>query len=466
MGRFKSFRDLEIDWARVTSRVLATSLYKCTHIMAFYALWATLVTVLNHRGHGLWVESTMLTAMGLVVGFSISYRTSSAFERYNEGKLFWSRIIASSRMFARGVWIYVADPSGGDPKTLDERKARSYVEKKTVINLVLAYAVSLKHHLRGEKGIYYEDLYEYVKFLPDYVSKSSFAPTSTNLQPFSISSGTSTDFGTGKVSTSGLLPLSATTPTTPSNPLFMPPGPSRASSGNFTAHGVKLAPIKVKPSNRVCDFFPISLLLDWLHVPKGEKGRKKEAKKWKGDVSHSLPLEISFYLVPMLTRALAQLVDTLAGLERVQRMPIPASFILDSLPASYRTHLWTVTSLYCLALPPQIWAPLGWITIPATIVVSFLFFGFILAGEEIEDPFGYDPNDLDLDHLTNDIIRNELRAITSRPPPEPSVWAFMPGNDSIFESVHSTRDVHHPPEYWVSLGYTNTVKELNMHGMW
>ena len=61
---------------------------------------------------------------------------------------------------------------------------------------------------------------------------------------------------------------------------------------------------------------------------------------------------------------------------------------------------------------------------------SFIFFGFLVAGEEIEgvstrvephhyskspilaiylsDPFGYDANDLNLDHFTHDIIRESL----------------------------------------------------------
>lgn len=30
------------------------------------------------------------------------------------------------------------------------------IEKKTVINLLEAYAVAIKHYLRGEDGIYYQ----------------------------------------------------------------------------------------------------------------------------------------------------------------------------------------------------------------------------------------------------------------------------------------------------------------------
>ena len=41
----------------------------------------------------------------------------------------------------------------------DEVAARVLVEKKTVINLTEAFAVAVKHYLRGEEGIYYVDLY-------------------------------------------------------------------------------------------------------------------------------------------------------------------------------------------------------------------------------------------------------------------------------------------------------------------
>ncbi|KZP07969.1 UPF0187-domain-containing protein [Athelia psychrophila] len=157
-------------------------------------------------------------------------------------------------------------------------------------------------------------------------------------------------------------------------------------------------------------------------------------------VSHNLPLEISFYLssyvadlqlkkiidVPTTNApvaALNQLVDSLTGLERILTTPIPVS---------YSIHLWTVTMIYCLALPVQLWLSLGWLTIPATIVVSFIFFGFLVAGEEIENPFGYDKNDLDMDHFTRVVIRHELRALTSAPAPKPSIWAFLPENNYIF----------------------------------
>ncbi|KAJ7886464.1 hypothetical protein B0H14DRAFT_3431293 [Mycena olivaceomarginata] len=41
-------------------------------------------------------------------------------------------------------------------------------EKRMALNLVDVFAVALKHHLRGELGIYYEDLYNLVRPLHDF----------------------------------------------------------------------------------------------------------------------------------------------------------------------------------------------------------------------------------------------------------------------------------------------------------
>ncbi|PPQ90180.1 hypothetical protein CVT25_013312 [Psilocybe cyanescens] len=54
----------------------------------------------------------------------------------------------------------------------DNTSIESVVEKKIMINLVQAYSVSVKHLLRGGQGVYYEDLYPLIPFLPRYVSKA------------------------------------------------------------------------------------------------------------------------------------------------------------------------------------------------------------------------------------------------------------------------------------------------------
>ncbi|KAI6094145.1 hypothetical protein F5141DRAFT_1070432 [Pisolithus sp. B1] len=83
---------------------------------------------------------------GTVLGFIISYPTTPSFERYHEGRTLWSQIVFASRTFARAVWFHVPDDAMPNVPDLtnEERKSRTLIEKKTVINLLEAYAV---HHL-------------------------------------------------------------------------------------------------------------------------------------------------------------------------------------------------------------------------------------------------------------------------------------------------------------------------------
>lgn len=55
----------------------------------------------------------------------------------------------------------LSDLAATEKFSVDEMKARGMVEKKTVINLLEAYAVAVKHYLRGEDGIYFQ--YEFLR---------------------------------------------------------------------------------------------------------------------------------------------------------------------------------------------------------------------------------------------------------------------------------------------------------------
>ena len=46
--------------------------------------------------------------------------------------------------------------------------------------------------------------------------------------------------------------------------------------------------------------------------------------------------------------------------------------------------------MYLFFLPLQLINQFGWSTTPGVCIASFIFLGFIAAGEEIEQPFGYD----------------------------------------------------------------------------
>ncbi|KAF6760427.1 Bestrophin, RFP-TM, chloride channel-domain-containing protein [Ephemerocybe angulata] len=504
--------------------LLATALFRCWHILLFFTAWGTAVTVLNDQGKKITLEPTLLTVAGTVLGFVISYRTTSSFERYNEGRRLWSQIILNSRTFSRLVWFHVPNSIGETPEETDELKAKALVEKKTVINLLEAFAVAVKHYLRGEDGIYYKDLYYLVKFLPAYALPTGMPSqtdlTSIEIEPSSPVSSSHNDAEKGEaeddndlhdlgLTRSGtrsgasdhnnsqmLHRLQTNGPRVKLPDVATSPTKSARASGRRTSFSVSLIsprsnkshvyetqrtvvpaaeeaylyPSSMPPRYTIFDLFPFSLLIGLVtkrgHEVKGKKAARIRAKMRQKTISHNLPLEISLYLssyiaslqarkicdVPTtnaLFATLNTLVESLTGLERILTTPVPFS---------YSIHLWVVTIIYCLALPLQIWKTMHWMTIPATAVISFIFFGFLVAGEEIENPFGYDKNDLNLDHFTQNIIRSELKAVTSAPPPDPARWAFGAENNLLFAADLNDRV---PPQQWVERGYHDILTALS-----
>lgn len=119
--------------------------------------------------------------------------------------------------------------------------------------------------------------------------------------------------------------------------------------------------------------------------------------------------QLDSYQLAALQNLLNLLVDALGGCERILRTPMPLA---------YAIHLKQLLLLYCLSLPFQMVANLGWWTGPVVALISFTLFGIEEIGIEIENPFGHDPNDLPLDAICATMLRNIEDLITLSPSSE------------------------------------------------
>jgi putative membrane protein len=75
-------------------------------------LWSTLITCVSEFLYPLAVSTLLLTVLGFVVGLAISFRTSTAYERYTEGRKYWSQLIFVSQNLARTIWIHTSEREG------------------------------------------------------------------------------------------------------------------------------------------------------------------------------------------------------------------------------------------------------------------------------------------------------------------------------------------------------------------
>ncbi|KAL4246288.1 Voltage-dependent anion channel-forming protein YneE/VCCN1/2-like protein [Abortiporus biennis] len=454
---------------------------------------AVVVTITLKTRYNLGIPNVMLTLLGVVIGFVISYRASSGYDRYWQGRSIWSEIMRTSRSFGRLIWFHVplrlspksnnsinTDQSTTTVKERSEEVKQTMAEKRMALDMVEAFSVAVKHHLRGEIGIYYEDLYPLVKPLHDHPHhKHSKSKTQAQVEvqvhePSPSSSPTDAD-ATQDGPTSTLLPLSLDPSIPPINSygslshttsslLHHHPSVSSLSSLTSTSDDGNGEHRCLLPSSRPVqrgvirevagDLIPFSSFFGgfarWLVRIKrklfgggsgvvdvetaqanGDGGGDELFIESRAQWAHSsrsgplsdhfglthtkhrpriagggenLPLEItrsiSHWLSVLDERGsitgnalggmfgcLSQFEDSLAALERILTTPLPFVFSV---------HISTVW-IYLFFLPCQLVDQFGWYTIPGVGLAAFIYLGFVAAGEEMEQPFGYDENDLDLD---------------------------------------------------------------------
>jgi len=109
---------------------------------------------------------------------------------------------------------------------------------------------------------------------------------------------------------------------------------------------------------------------------------------------------------------LATMVDLLSSFERISRTPLPLAYTL------HLSHLIWIDLVF---LPFQLIKYYGWITILVTLLFAFCLLGIEAIGREIENPFGLDYNDLQIDGFEKE-IKEELRYLTNGPFPKVTDW--------------------------------------------
>ncbi|WP_438280700.1 bestrophin family protein [Pseudomonas alabamensis] len=120
--------------------------------------------------------------------------------------------------------------------------------------------------------------------------------------------------------------------------------------------------------------------------------------------------QISEWRYTLLEQRLVGLSEVQATCERLKHTPLPFPYTL----LLHRTIY-----IFCLLLPFALAEPLGWLAPVFTLLVSYTFFGLDAIGNELEDPFGHEENDLATDALVRTLERDILAALGQTSLPEP-----------------------------------------------
>ncbi|KXG49777.1 Bestrophin/UPF0187 [Penicillium griseofulvum] len=311
------------------------------------ATWSTAVTVFSWKVHNLGINNILLTVLGFVVGLALSFRSSTAYERWADGRKYWAQLIQTSRNLSRTIWINTNEREGEEGK-------EDILRKLSALNLILAFAVALKHKLRFEPDIAYEDLAGLAGHL-DTFARDAHDRAVVNPPPKSIWKATGEYLGVS----------------------FAESNPRKY----------------VKRSKKPLGHLPLEIL--------------NHLSAYIDSIVANGTLVSTLHQGQAITM-LSTLNEVLTGTERVLDTP---------LPTAYSIAIAQISWIYILVLPFQLYNVLDWITIPASIVAAYIILGLATIGSEIENPFGHDVNDLPLDTYCRQIAV-EMDIMTAVPRPK------------------------------------------------
>ncbi|KAM5467389.1 hypothetical protein MauCBS54593_005357 [Microsporum audouinii] len=131
-----------------------------------------------------------------------------------------------------------------------------------------------------------------------------------------------------------------------------------------------------------------------------------------------LPLQLTFPIEAFIQRGLkrgwydppaanqmgnqvSSMIDAYGKMETIKLTPIPVAHLI---------HQKQVLALFGCVLPFAMVDDMGWWAVPIVCLVIFTLYGIEGIGSQLEDPFGYDKNDIKMDAIVED-ERVEIEAI-------------------------------------------------------
>ncbi|MCT9809508.1 bestrophin family protein [Acidovorax sp. Be4] len=120
--------------------------------------------------------------------------------------------------------------------------------------------------------------------------------------------------------------------------------------------------------------------------------------------------EIDPCLATRFDTTLTEMLGAAASCERIRHTPMPFSYALLLHRTAY---------MYCFLLPFGLVDITGFMTPFVVAIVAYTFFGLDALGDELEEPFGLESNDLPLDTICRGIEISLLESLNDPNVPEP-----------------------------------------------
>lgn len=150
---------------------------------------------------------------------------------------------------------------------------------------------------------------------------------------------------------------------------------------------------------------------EWQRVQAGGQGAVALLQSMGRDLGDCVRAgRVDACLAARIDATLTGLETAATACERIRNTPVPFSYTLLLHRTAY---------MYCFLLPFGLVDALGFMTPFVVAIVAYTFFGLDALGDEIEEPFGLESNDLPLDTICRGIEIQVLQALGSTDVPAP-----------------------------------------------
>ncbi|HAA30821.1 MAG TPA: hypothetical protein DCE56_27900 [Cyanobacteria bacterium UBA8553] len=145
IGKYHLYKGEKLNWFQLILQLEKSIFPTIIPWVIFCGIYGFLVELLYFLGVPLAFPQSSGVVTQAVLSFNIGltlllvFRTNTAHERFWEGRKLWGALVNTSRNLARGIWIVVK-----------ESELKDRAKKEATLQLVVAFAVAIKLHLRRD----------------------------------------------------------------------------------------------------------------------------------------------------------------------------------------------------------------------------------------------------------------------------------------------------------------------------
>ncbi|KAK2773799.1 hypothetical protein FQN53_003944 [Emmonsiellopsis sp. PD_33] len=365
----KSFRSKPRRWPLVL-RFIKGAIHMTILIpVVCHALFTVLIVCLDKYVYeSLGLPSTIIPSLSIVVGLILVFRNQTSYNRFWEGRNSLAAINTAIRNLSRSILTHAYNPAG-PPLTAAEKHD---VERTIRVLMAIPYAV--KNYLRAEWGAAW-----------------ALSPDAA----FILSDGKPGMVGAYGGGGSATLSHAAE-----SSSVMRRRSSPGAHDGDGNDEDDQGAVVEERIFNAEYDTL----------LPPGLQMHEDEGL--------GLPLQLTFFIDGFIKRGIARdwftapgagnlqaqlnvLTESYGRMETIKLTPIPIAHLI---------HQKQVLALFGCVLPFAMVDEMGWWAVPIVSLVIFTLYGIEGIGSQLEDPFGYDRNDIKMDAIVED-ERVEIEAV-------------------------------------------------------